>query len=193
MFIKQIISSPDSGVKLYDLNIGIVTLVALVRSIDHSSTKISYTLEDHTGQIEGHLWIDDSDTLQVPPIVVNTYNRVYGSVRSRGPSDKSIMIFKVEPISSINELNTFLLEVLNARYLAEKYAKTSTDDFQTTNNTTGNGMFQPNAQQTDTNPNGLSKTQFAVFCVIREHADEKGIHINNIRKRLPQMSEHDVK
>jgi replication factor A2 len=53
-------------------------------------------------------------------IMINSYVRVVGAVRSHGDT-KAIMIFKIQPIKSINELNTHYIEVVNARYVAEEY------------------------------------------------------------------------
>lgn len=57
-----------------------------------------------------------------PLIVVGCYARLFGSVRNQG-GNKTIMIFKIETLPSINDLTTHLLEVLNARYTAEDYFK----------------------------------------------------------------------
>lgn len=100
----------------------IVKVVALVRNIDHSSTKITYSLEDFSGQIEGHFWLNEEDSLNSPQIMMNTYARVVGTVRNTAGA-KSIIIFSAEPITTINELNTHLLEVVENRYVAEEFLK----------------------------------------------------------------------
>lgn len=98
-----------------------ITVVAVVRNIEHSTTKITYDLEDLTGTIAGHYWIEENDSQQ-RNIQLNTYVRVVGSLRATGGT-KSIMIFNIHPVGGINEVNTHLLEVINARYLAEEYAR----------------------------------------------------------------------
>lgn len=54
--------------------------------------------------------------------MLNSYARVIGAVRSQG-GNKSIMIYKIDTVKGINEVNTHYLEVLNARYMAEEFAK----------------------------------------------------------------------
>ena len=54
--------------------------------------------------------------------MLNSYARVIGAVRSQG-GNKSIMIYKIDSVKGINEVNTHYLEVLNARYMAEEFEK----------------------------------------------------------------------
>lgn len=48
--IQQIASSPDDGFSIFGLQYNMVTIVGIIRNVDHSSTKITYQLEDHTGK-----------------------------------------------------------------------------------------------------------------------------------------------
>lgn len=97
-----------------------VTVVAVVRNIDQTTTKITYDLEDDTGRIIAHLWMEENDARQ-SNIMLNTYVRVVGAVRSNNAT-KSIMIFSIHPVSGENEVNTHRIEAVNARYQAEAYA-----------------------------------------------------------------------
>jgi replication factor A2 len=120
--IKQILDA-EEGVKLFDLNYSMLVFVAIVRRIDHSSTKVTYLLEDHTGQIEGHYWLEnDGDSQQVPQVMLDSYAKIVGSARNTG-GIKTLMIYKMIPVKQANQVNTHLLEVLNARYKAEAYSK----------------------------------------------------------------------
>lgn len=107
---------------MFDLTYRLVKLVALVRNIDHSSTKITYRLEDFTGQIDGNLWLDEEDSLKNPQIMLNTYAEVVASVRTTN-GVKNLMIFKISPITTINEANTHWLEVLGCRFMSEEFSK----------------------------------------------------------------------
>lgn len=98
-------------------------MIGIVRNIDNSSTKITYTIEDHTGQIDAYLWLEEEARKQkIPQVMQNNYLRVHGSIRMSG-GVKSIMIFNMATVTSPNEVTTHLLEVLTARYKAEKYSK----------------------------------------------------------------------
>lgn len=54
--------------------------------------------------------------------MLNTYARVIGAVRQQGDI-KSIMIYKIQAVKSINEVNTHYLEVVNARYQVKPSSK----------------------------------------------------------------------
>ena len=43
-------SQPDDVIDLYGFEYKMVTVVAIVRNIEHTSTKITYQLEDITGK-----------------------------------------------------------------------------------------------------------------------------------------------
>jgi len=53
--------------------------------------------------------------------MINSYARVVGALRSQGDS-KSIMIYKIHPVSGINEVNSHYIEVIDARFQAEHFA-----------------------------------------------------------------------
>lgn len=49
VFIKMIYTQPDDVIDLYGFEYKMVTVVAIVRNIEHTSTKITYSMEDITG------------------------------------------------------------------------------------------------------------------------------------------------
>lgn len=105
------------------MHFGSLIMMGLVRNIEHSSTKITYRIEDHTGQIDAYLWLEEEARKQkIPQVMLNCYLRVHGSIRVSG-GVKSIMIFNMAQVKSANEVTTHLLEVLTARYKSEKYSK----------------------------------------------------------------------
>jgi replication factor A2 len=115
-----ILQQQEDIIKFYGFEYKMVTVVAVLRNIDQTTTKITYDLEDDTARIQAHLWMEENDAQQ-PNIMLNTYVRVVGAVRSSGGT-KTIMVFNIHPISGPNEVNTHRLEVVNARYQAEAYA-----------------------------------------------------------------------
>lgn len=84
--------------------------------------KLSFKINYFTGRIEAHFWVEEGEAPAVSNVMLNSYARVIGAVRSQG-GNKSIMIYKIDSVKGINEVNTHYLEVLNARYMAEEYAK----------------------------------------------------------------------
>jgi len=199
VLIKQIINAPESGFKLSGMTFGMISMVAIVRSIEHSSTKITYTLEDYTGQIDGHFWLEEGDISNMPSLLLNTYARVYGSIRNQGGT-KSIMIFKIEPIPSINDLTSHLLEVVNARYMAEEFSKSGDGINSNHENTAaipnGNGAFMGGAGSTnsalDGNNSGLKGKELLIFEAIKNHKNELGVSIQELQKKFSHISANEL-
>lgn len=194
--IKQILESAE-GISLWGISIGIVSFVAIVRNVNHSSTKITYLLEDHTGQIDAHYWLEEGDSMNAPQVVVNAYARVYGSVRNQG-GGKTIMLFRLEPMANINELTTHMLEVLNARFRAEEASKKDVSDIGG-KNTEFTGAFgaalasgTAGSQNVGTNPHGLTPKQLAVFEAIRADKTSSGISLQQLQKRFTHISENEI-
>lgn len=89
--------------------------MAIVRKFDVTSTKVTYQLEDHTGRISGVLWLEqDSESQAKLPVQEGVYCRVFATIRNQN-SEKLLMILKIAPITSINEITTHLIEVLHVR------------------------------------------------------------------------------
>lgn len=166
-----------------------VTVVAVVRNIDHSTTKFTYSLEDLTGNILGHFWIEENDSQQ-QHIQLNTYVRIVGALRSQNGS-RSIMIFKIHPISGVNELNTHLLEVINARYLAEEYARGGGSAAKEPGLNQNNKMEVENSTSEDID--GLRGKDRAILDVIRTYNDsDVGCNRSEIIKRFSHIQPREI-
>lgn len=188
--IRQILESSESGVQLFGIHYSMVTFVAIVRSVDHSSTKITYGLEDHTGQVDAHLWLEEGDTNSVPGMMTHSYARVFGSVRHQGGS-KAVMIYKIEQVSSPNDVTTHLLEVLNARYKGEEYAKGGSaggSGGESEKNTASSGGFM----ETDGNAMGLTGKQLIVYKAIKSHMSDIGISRQELQQKFPHISASEM-
>lgn len=99
-------------------------IVGIVRNIQHSSTRITYKIEDNTGQINAYLLIEEeAKKLKLPKVMLNSYLRVHGSIRVSKGGIKCVMILNMAPVKTPNEVTTHLLEVYNARYKCENYSK----------------------------------------------------------------------
>lgn len=97
-----------------------VSIVGIIRCIQLDHDKVIDIVDDHSGRMEGHLY----DIENIPKVQLNTYARVFGSIKSHGGRN-ILQIFNVRPLSSINELTTHLLEVVNARFMAEAIGKSN--------------------------------------------------------------------
>lgn len=190
LMLRHIQESPESGIQLYGFQYAMVTFVAIVRHIDHSSTKVTYRLEDHTGQVDAHLWLEEGDTTNIPGILVNTYARVVGSVRNQGGS-KAVMIFKIAQVDSPNEVTTHLLEVLNARYKGEAYAKNAGIGGGVREGgsaTASGGGFMDN----EANSMGLTGKQLVVYKAIKSHISDIGISRKELQAKFSHISPSEM-
>lgn len=85
-----------------------------------TSSALCNSESSFVGRINAHLWVEEGDAPQASGIMINTYARIIGTVRQQGDT-KSILIYKILPVKTVNEVNTHYLEVVNARYQAEEY------------------------------------------------------------------------
>lgn len=186
MLIKQVLNSPEGNFQMFDMTFSMVYVKAIVRNIETSSTKITYLLEDSTGRIDAHYWLEEGDTLKAPDVMVNNYATVFGSVRSQG-GQKTLMVFKMLPVNDPNEVVTHVLEVLNARYKAEEYATkgSSYGDFGGTasvKSSTGGGSDL-----------GLEGKHLAVFQAIKNHNSTDGISRAELKRKFTHMTDNELK
>ncbi|EAA12428.4 replication protein A 32 kDa subunit [Anopheles arabiensis] len=190
LVIEQVLESSDGGISLFGHQYAMITLVAIIRNVDYSSTKVTYQLEDHTGRIDAHLWIEDDGVTSTPSIVPQSYARVVGSVRNQGGS-KSIMIFKIDQINSPNEVTTHLLEVLHARYKGEENSKRKVEGgFDTNANATSNGGFMESDSVGASL--GLNGKQLAVYKAIKSHVSDIGISRKELQAKFSHISPSEM-
>lgn len=197
MVIKQITENTEEAINFWNQPLHIATIVGIVRNIDHSATKITYRLEDHTGQIDSHQWIEENDsTIVTPQVLVNTYARAYGSVRNQG-GGKTIMIFRLETVTTPNELTTHLLEVLNARFKAEEYSKKGDGGYTNEFSKGGSSMFMGNsnnqASSNSVHPQGISGEKLVIYEAIKHHISEQGITTAELKKKFAHMPASKIK
>lgn len=195
MVVQQLVKSTEDTFQMWGNSAGIVTLVGIVRNIDHSSTKITYRLEDHTGQIDAHQWLEEGDKVNSMQVAVNSYARIYGSFRNQG-GKKSLMIFRLEPLANVNEWTNHLLEVLNARYKAEAASKKSSSDFgggAGAMSTFGLGDGgDGGGGAPSSNPMGLNAMQMAVFEAIRSNKTDSGISFKELKSKFAHISQTEL-
>ncbi|XP_052864761.1 replication protein A 32 kDa subunit [Anopheles cruzii] len=190
LVIKQILKSPDSGITMFGHHYTMITIVAIVRKVEYASTNVTYQLEDHTGRINAHYWVDDNAPNSTPTVVPNSYARVVGSVRNQDGS-KVIMIFKIDQVNSPNECTTHLLEVLHARYKLEEQYKRKVELGANTNaNAASNGGFM----ETDSvgASLGLNGKQLAVYKAIKSHVSAIGIDRKELQDKFSHINSSEM-
>ncbi|XP_053666930.1 replication protein A 32 kDa subunit [Anopheles marshallii] len=190
LVIQQVLESADDGITLFGHQYAMITVVAITRNVEYSSTKVTYQLEDHTGQIDAHFWLEDDGAANTPNIAPHSYARVVGSVRNQGGS-KAIMIFKIDQVNSPNEVTTHLLEVLHSRYKGEENSKRKTEPgFDTNANATSNGGFMESDSVGASL--GLNGKQLAVYKAIKSHVSDIGISRKELQAKFSHINPSEM-
>lgn len=187
LLVKQVLDSPEGNFKMFDVTYALVCAVGIVRNIETSSTKITYSLEDHTGRIDAHYWLEEGDAINAPDVMINNYVKIYGSVRSQA-GQRVLMIFKLLNVLDPNEVCTHVLEALHSRYKAEEYhVKGDTSSSSTAGMTSGLTSSQGNAIVA-----GLDSKQLAVFQAIKSTKSEEGIHRSELKSKFSHISPSEM-
>lgn len=169
-------------------------MIAILRNIEVTSTRIIYKLEDHTGRIDAHLWLEDgSSEPQDPKIKPNKYVSIFGSVRNQGGT-KAIMVFKITAVDSPNIVNTHLLEVLNTRYSAEEFSRKSNGlDSGAGGNGFGESAMGGGGGGGSASDNcGLTGKALQVYKLIKENSSPEGISLTELQKKMPKCNGQEI-
>ncbi|KAH7889370.1 hypothetical protein F5I97DRAFT_1843780 [Phlebopus sp. FC_14] len=104
-----------------DHEIGQVTVVAYISSVQTQATNSQYLLDDGSGRIEARRWIDSSleDEPEQSGIVEGAYVRVSGSLKTFG-SKRYINATHVRPVKSPNEIYFHILEAMTITLIWER-------------------------------------------------------------------------
>ncbi|KAB7505810.1 Replication protein A subunit [Armadillidium nasatum] len=184
--IKMINDIQGENLVIGETEVSMVVIVGLIRSVDVSSTKTTYVLEDSTGEIEGVQWeTSDSefDQDRNSSLMEMTYCKVIGSLRTQREK-KHIMIFNIVPVIDLNRITTHLLEVLHTSAKIQEIQKKKMNGAGPANPNFNNSFsqqvtqpFQGNVGNMSTdNSHGLSGNQKLIYQIIKLNTDESGIH-----------------
>jgi len=111
-------TSSEHGLILHRQKFSTVQIIGRVLSMEESTTKCTYTLQDHTGPtFEVQLWsAGDSSS---PQIVVGQYVRVIGQCRKNN-TGTNILAYHIKPIDDGNEITLHLIETLFSAMVCHK-------------------------------------------------------------------------
>lgn len=165
----------SGDINIWGLPARTITVVGIMRNMDHATTKVSYEIEDETGKITAFRWLEADKATTDDGIEINTYVRVFGFLREQNEK-KHILVVKILPVTDLNELTSHLLEVTFVTLKAEKMAsKPVTSD-----------MSMQDAGASD-EISGLTKDQTVVFKVIQAQNDtDNGIHRDDLKSQVPK-------
>jgi len=195
--IKQIQQSAEDTITVADMEVHMVQIVGLIRSVDVTSTKITYTISDSTGTIDTVQWLEsdnEDDDGSRAALMENTYCRLAGSVRSH-QGKRNLMVFKISPVTDLNLITTHILQVMHTQLKLENIAKMQKDGGMGGGTMGGGGMshslvgagnFDGNAAGggggggSFSGVSGLTGQQNMVYQVINQFKDEQGVSRDQI-------------
>uniref|UniRef100_A0A8C2X3R6 Replication factor A protein 2 n=2 Tax=Cyclopterus lumpus TaxID=8103 RepID=A0A8C2X3R6_CYCLU len=184
-------SQADEAFKVGDVEVAQVTIVGIIRSIDKSMTNIQYKVDDMTGApMDVKQWVDTEDpgvdSTVLPP---GTYVKISGNLRSF-QNHRSVVAFGVRPLEDMNEITSHMLEVVQAHMALSKPQTMSSAGGGMSSDVTPNSRLAVEstggsyAGANDMVNNGLSANQNQVLSLIRGCQDQKGISVQDLKKRL---------
>jgi len=122
-YIKTVLDCGDEGLKVEGLEVGMVSIVGKILSVENGETKSTIVIEDHTGSIEAVQWHDEnSESVQDQQengVVEGAHVRMLGSVRTQ-QDKRYLMIFRVSAVQSDEEQDSHKLEVEHCKLLIRK-------------------------------------------------------------------------
>jgi len=120
--IRQILDNSEENLTVCGHEVHMVSILGIVNKVDQVTTKVSYTIQDSTGEIQAVKWLEGDGTDTANTIMENTYVTVVGTARTQ-QGKKHVMVFKIQPLYDINQLTTHILEVIKTPYVLEEINK----------------------------------------------------------------------
>lgn len=118
--IKQILESSEV-MEIAGQVVNMMTIIGIVKSINVTSTKIIYELEDWSGKITAMLWLEDSEQKNNSGIVENTYVAMSGTKRTQG-NQVVFFIYNIRPVEDLKEITYHYLKVIQIPLKKEEQA-----------------------------------------------------------------------
>ncbi|KAH9935018.1 uncharacterized protein B0H18DRAFT_927723 [Fomitopsis serialis] len=126
--IKQLLNATqahsDAEWTIEDAEVGQITVIAQVVSINSQTTNCVYWLDDGTGRIEARHWVEvgtEDDAERWGGITENTYIRVMGGLKSFG-NKRYINANHLRLVKDPNEIQFHLLEAFTVELIFQKGA-----------------------------------------------------------------------
>ncbi|XP_076664930.1 replication protein A 32 kDa subunit-A-like [Andrena cerasifolii] len=167
-----------ADLKIWGMSVRIITFVGIVRQIQRSTTKLTYGIEDETGCITAFHWLEADNEIAKCTLNLNSYVRIYGHPREEN-NKTHVLILKILPLLSLNELTNHLLEVIHVMLKMQKISNMENEG--------SNAAQMNNVCMSDSNLSGLTTEQTTVFKIIQTENDtENGIARDTLKMRVPR-------
>ncbi|KAI0345172.1 replication protein A, subunit RPA32 [Trametopsis cervina] len=109
----------DAEWHIDEIEIGPVTVVAMVIKIVPQTTNCMYDLDDGTGTIQARHWVDSSQTAEDDTIKEQTYVRVMGNLKSFG-NQRFINATHIRPVVDEHETYFHTLEACTVNLILQR-------------------------------------------------------------------------
>lgn len=191
--IDHLLTAHDvNELKLGHLPIRTFTILAIVRNIEETATKVTYEVEDQTGSITAVKWIDAEKKNSSPLAQLNAYSHIFGLLREQNDR-RHILILGMQPLQSLNALVTHLLEIMYVTLQSKQDTFMSQRSQNAISKDTAGNMNRSNvsvaANKDSNNPYGMTHDQKAVYENIQMYNDtETGIERDTLIAKLPQSA-----
>ncbi|KAJ8937304.1 hypothetical protein NQ314_011943 [Rhamnusium bicolor] len=189
--IRQIRDSREDEFKLFGMNTQILNLVGILRDYEVQSTKATYNIEDHTGQIKAIWWLEnDGDSApNLPAVKEGSYVQVFGSLRNQD-GEKILMVLRMFLVEDANIITNHLLQVIHTRLAAEAMSKSSV-----TNNpgaALANSMSFMDENMVDNGQMGLTSMQEKIFKILQTDNTTAGLSRQSVLNQFPPNQQREV-
>ncbi|XP_075508907.1 replication protein A 32 kDa subunit A-like [Primulina tabacum] len=194
--VKQLIeASPSaddkSGYLIDGVDVYNVKLVGMTYDKSQRVTDVSFVIDDGTGRIGCHRWINDSqDTMEVEGLTDETYVRVHGHLKSV-KGRRQVVVYAIRPVTNYNEIATHFLECIHSHCSSSHRIKSGVSGPSSSSLVIGtpnpyNASLSSQVSQ-EYNLDGLGNIDKMVLDYLQQPsslAQEKGIHRNEIAQKL---------
>ncbi|XP_014773402.1 replication protein A 32 kDa subunit isoform X3 [Octopus bimaculoides] len=188
--ISEIIYAHQNVDEFFSDNIKLsqVTFVGLVLSVKELPVRLDYEVGDCTGpSIEVKQFVDNREDVpeneKIKSLAEKTYVRVSGHIRLL-EGKRTIVAFKIVPLTDINELTVHILEVIHSHLMYK-----SNPNLQNK----GKAALTNDYDTSSVGIPGLGHMHNQVHRIIKSCTTEEGCSIDEIIKKLRGVPENTVK
>uniref|UniRef100_A0A8D9ECX7 Replication protein A 32 kDa subunit n=1 Tax=Cacopsylla melanoneura TaxID=428564 RepID=A0A8D9ECX7_9HEMI len=182
--VRQILETPHERVKVNDMEVHLATIMGIVKSVDISSIKVNYLVQDNTGILSCVHWIDAEDH-GYKPLKENTFVKIVGHIKSLQDGKKNLMIYSAQYVEDFNEVTSHMLEVVLIPLKAEKMKTVTQGDNYAKMQLQSNYGNDSSMNNSSVGVTGASGDAAKIMQVIRSFKnDNYGVDINTIVSNL---------
>ncbi|RWR83341.1 replication protein A subunit A [Cinnamomum micranthum f. kanehirae] len=188
-------SDDKSNFIIDGVDVNSVTLVGMVTNKVEKITDVNFTLDDGTGRIDIHRWVNDAaESNQLADVTNGIYVRVTGQLKGF-QGKKQIVAFSVKPVTDFNEIAYHFIECMYVHLYNVKLQQISGSVHPQTvpgmSNSFQNGPMGHQTPISNKFPGYLvdagsdfDQMVLTIFHEPENLAKESGVHVDTIVERL---------